>query len=308
MSYAEYIRGWTGVSCFDNYRLGQYCNKFSIKQLKFIFDIMNLACEQFYYENLPSDIDSRIIEQALFFRNNLCFYYDEAFLQPVLFEYGASDNLNLYVRPNKVRLTYLNGTQYKEVFYKDIVPIYDNSLDIPPFIIVLEYINQLVTTDLSFDINMINLRLPFIFSGDKTQNAELKKMYQEINNFEPVFFTSNKKLNESIKNFDTKTDIKPMDILDVEQKIKDNVLKIIGVYTSISKKERVITGEQESNNDYVNMMYQMKLKNRKKAIEEVNKRWNTNIVLKELYQDVKEQEVNNIAMEEKAKSEAINND
>lgn len=292
---------------YYNYFTGTYVKEnemnFSKNELKYIKNIATLSCEQFYYKNLPDDLTSQIIELSLFFRYNLCFVKDKNFDKVILAIYVPNGTFNIYMKPTKVKIIYLNGkTCYEEYDYEDIVPIRDNIMGIPPMLVVKEYIEQLTIADKTFNITMFNLRMPTIFKGDKQTEAELKKLYDKMLNFEPVVFSNNKQFKETVEAFDFKPSVNPIDIYDIIKELKNQALQSIGIYSDTGKKERLLVSEVSSQNDFVDMIYQSRLRNRKEAITLCNKKFGTNIEVYELYQDVQEQNALETHMQEVAKN------
>ncbi len=304
------------VNYFD-YFTGTYIkeeqNEISNEEIKYIKNIACLSCEQFYYKNLPEDLTSQIIELALFYRNNLCFVKDNNTDRVVLATYIPNGNFNIYLKPDEVKILYLNGlTLYDNYKYDDIVPIRDNIMGIPPILCIKDYIQQLTIADRTFDITMFNLRLPMIFKGSQEMKAQLMKLYDKMNKFEPVIFTNSKGFKDVTESFNFTPSVNPIDLYDVIKELKNQALQTVGVYSDTGKKERLLVSEISSQNDFVDMIYQSRLRNRKEAINLCNKKFGTEIIIEELYQDIQKQNALETHLQEKAKqvkeSERINNE
>lgn len=297
MSYLQYINRVCGTDLSE---------QLSQVELKYFKNIAELAMEQFYYKNTYTpDLTSQIIEQALFFRWNNCFYKlptDEI----VLCSYVPNSQFDRYFKPNKVDLLYFNGVQIaRGIPYEDIIPIRDNNLDIPPYIIIMKYVKQLAVVDKSLDVNLINLRIPFVFYGDKKQQATLNKIYSEIDDFKPLLLLDKDLMSNIKMDSLTQANIKsPMEIYSLINEIKRNALETLGIYSVTGKKERLISVEAESQNDYADVIYQSRRRNRLTAIEAVQNKWGQRMNMYETYIDDKIQETY-LRVEEEKKIEEV---
>lgn len=298
MSYNQSISEWCGLRKRDtltNFTLNE-------TELKYFKTVAELAMEQFYIENpYTNDLTSEIFEKALFYRYNNCFYKlptDEI----VLCTYVPNNQFTRYMKPSKVNLFYFNGVSIAtNVDYEDIVPIRDNAMDIPPYIVVMQYMRQLAIADKTFDINMINMRFPFFFKGDKKQQGALNKIYENISEFKPIVFTDKDGLGtQDIETIDTTKLTSPVDVYDVIKELKNQALQCVGVYSDTGKKERLLVSEVATQTDFVDMTYQARKRNRLEAIEEANRRWGGNMILKETYADIREENAEYTAQEVEA--------
>lgn len=287
MSYTTWINLWTGV--LPEAEKKQY-GIIGRKEYKFIKLAMDTCIEQFYYEGIEDTfgLNSQIIELALFFFPNLCFYkYNN---QIVLCRYIPSKALNIYNKPTMVKVEALNGMKISNdnyIPYEDIVPIRDNEMDMPIIMCIWDYIKQLVIADKTYDINMINLRMPFVMYGSKDNKTQAKAIYQEIENFTPVIFTSDKSMVDgTVGTFHNPNYVNPIDTYDSIKELITQMLRSIGIYSDTGKRERLLVSEVQTQNDLVDTIYQARLRNRKEAIDKCNAKFGTHIVLKELYKDV----------------------
>lgn len=253
-------------------------------------DYVDKATSMFYYENLPVDLTSRVIELSLLFRYNLCFWYSEALDKVVLCMYIYENELDIYLQPNKVKLMALNGSVLAmSVDFKDIVPIRDNVMGIPYIFPLLERVESVEIAQLTFDICMFMLRFPVAFECESKEMAsQVKEVFKQIKDFTPAVFTSKSKVLEKIHNMDIKPNANVNELYLTIQNMIRLLLNSIGINSDISKKERLVEKELESNDDFVNITYYERYQQRKLAVDECNKRWGTNIVLKELKKDIDE--------------------
>lgn len=271
--------------------------------LRYFKETCGVKLGMFSYENLPDGLTSQIIEQALLFNSMLCFADIGGLGGVTLCKYTPSGKLNYYLKPEKVDLYALNGEPLGiQVKYDDIVPFRDNRMDIPPFINIITYIDKLIEIERTLSMNIKLLRLPVFFTGTREQVAQLNKLVQKIDNFEP-FAITDKKLADTIKGTDIKMPYSPLDTFSLLEKYQEKCVSSIGIYSTDRKRERLVTAEIEANNDYVDLVYQDMLNERKSCLEESNKKFGTNMKLIESYVIIKEED-NNLEAD-KAKKIAV---
>ncbi len=265
--------------------LKEYNIKYDGEYLRYLKDIMNTKTELFSYAGIPeeSGITSEIIETALLFRNNLCFYKHPG-LGLVLCYYIYGSEFNYYWKPSYVTLVAFNGvTIATNVPYDDIVLLRDNRMDIIPFLTLNSWIDLVIEMERTLRINVILLRLPMLFKGDKNQVATLKQMIKKATNFEPFAIVDKKLGNDIIEPDKFELPCSLQELYDLIEKYRNLALSSIGIYASDTKRERLITAEINATNDMVDFVYQGMIEERQRAIKEVNEKWGYDIKITENY-------------------------
>lgn len=250
---------------------------------RWVKDIMGIATSMFQYKNLPYKLTSQILEEALLFRNYLCFYKSQTIDEVVLCTYRYGGQYDLYWKPVKVDLFTLSGQPLAtNVPYEDIVLIRDNTLDIIPFITMESWINKIIEMEKTLGILVKLIRFPTVLTGDKTEVAMLKQMLKKNIDCEG-FVIGSKVSGNRLQQNDIKLPCDVDDMFNLIDKYKNLALGSIGVYGVEEKRERVVTEEITARNDMVDFVYTQRVEERKKAINECNKRWGLNIELLENY-------------------------
>lgn len=282
---------------------------YSYGYLKWFKQIGSVALSMFKYKNLPKGLTSEIIEKALMFKNSLCLYKSKS-LGVILAYYRTCGIYDIYWKPTKVDIIALNGSFIaSRVPFEDIVLVRDNMIDAPLFLVINEWVSKILEKEKTLDINMILARLPTILCGDKTQTTELKALLQKIGNFEP-FAISSKNFKDKIDQFDIKLPCSFMDIYEIMDKYKDLANASIGIYSTDEKRERIISAEIQANNDEVDFIYNERLEERRRFVNECNAKFGTNIELIESYADNRKDEIEllreQVKAEEQEKAKAQN--
>lgn len=276
----------------DNYynynNLESYMNKMQLMYnpdiLRWIKDIINTKVSMFQYEGLPegSGLTSEIMERSLMFNNYLCGYMDST-LGFIICRWRPDSDYDLYWKPYTVTLLTISGRLIKaQVPYEDIVLFRDNEMDIVPFLTLNAWINKILEKEKTLDNIFTWLSLPMVFSGDKDQVTALKQLTKKALCREP-FAIAGKAYKDHLDQFDIKLPVELSDVYDIMKKYRGLTFGSMGIYEVDEKRERIVTAEIQSQNDYVDFVYTGMYNERKRFVNEVNARWGLNIVLKESY-------------------------
>lgn len=299
---------------FNFYNLQSYCNKLGLvydgEWFRWLKDIVGTKISMFSYDNLPDSLTSNIVEQALLFRHNLCFAYIGSLDKVCLCRYINGSAFDIYWKPVYVNLLSLSGkTIATRVPYNDIVLVRDNPLDIIPFLTLNSWINKIIEMEKTLGINVQLMRLPTLFACDKKLEGSLKALFKKINDFQP-FVIGDSKLMSGITPIKFDLPCSLDDLYNLIDKYKSLALASIGIYSSDTKRERLITAEITASNDFSDMIYQSMLDERERWVKEVNEKFGLNIQLVELYRKLKEDdteiEVENVRQVEEATAKAQN--
>ena len=164
---------------------------------------------------------------------------------------------------------------------KECVIINNNQLRNPILPMVMRYASLLAHADISLKCALINTRETNTYaSSDENTTENINKYYERLYNGESVSILD-ESLIESVKNISNRestTAIK--DCLSARTDLLSNFFKEIGVKSANDKKERMIESEVDSNNQLLLFNISDMLAERKKACEEINKLFGTNITVK----------------------------
>lgn len=298
--------GKDNVQYYNYNNLNEYVNKMGLcydgEYFRWLKDIINTKVSLIKYKNLPKGLTSRVIETALLFNNFLCWAnVPSVSKEPILCRYIYAGKYDLYWRPEKVTLLTLSGKTIKtDVPYEEIIPCRDNVMDIIPFLTLNSWIDKIIEMERTLKINIQLLRLPTLFTGSKEQVATLKQIIMKVTNFEP-FAVGDKSLINSIQPVKFDLPVKPSDLYELIEQYKNMALASVGIYSSDSKRERLITAEIQASNDFADIVYQGMLEERREWVKLVNEKYNLNIEIVETYytlhkDNVKEQAEETLAI------------
>lgn len=227
---------------------------------------------------------SRFLEQVLYENGRACFIKDDK-LGYMALRVNPSDKLNVYNLPIKVNAWSFG---YNKMFdFDDVVYIMNNELQKPTLETLNLFAYRLYDTERTIDVNMMAQKTPVLIEGDTKTILTLKNVYMQYSGNTPVVF-GNKQFDISNKLNVLKTDAPYIiDKLDVHKhQIFNDALTILGINNAnTDKKERLITNEVESNEQLVTYYLNCWYKTRKRACDEINKKFNLNISI-DLNKDV----------------------
>lgn len=278
--------------------------------LHYIKDIASTKVSEFKYENIDKipNLTSEILEMALLFNFQLCFYNSKA-LGWILCRYIYANELNEYLRPRTVNLIALNGYSVaQDVPYEDIILVKDNSMDIVPFIPMMEYVRKMEKIDTSVFRTLEVASLPLAIVGNKKVANQMKIMAKKLGSGDALI-ACDEQLLDTIKAFDIDVKINPKDIYELKTKYKNECLSSIGIYSVEEKKERKIVAEVTSQNDFTDYIYQDMKTQRQFFVDALNKADpSLNIKLIETYELNVRDDIDEQALREKEIYEATGGD
>lgn len=261
-----------------------------------------LALNMFTWENLPETMNSRYIENALY-ENGLCLVNndDNMSLISVPCNFGANMNIN-----GESTEVITSGYNYvKTINYinnKDCVLIRNNDLAKATRDYIANYAERMLEVEMCIRANINQQKFPwFINATEKTKKA-LEIIFEKVENFEPYILA-----NREIGLGDNALEVLTMPTPYVADKLNEykyelerEILTFLSLNNNFEKKERLLTDEINSNNDFISTNAMLMYKNRLQACEEINKKFGLNVkvlpnkkMITKYYQDDEEKEENN---------------
>lgn len=264
----------------------QKCGSAPLHWLRWCYNIIATKLGLVKYEGLEpfNGLTSEVIEKAMMFKSSLC-VYNSPTLGLGLYYYIPNSTYDMYMKPISVNIQTLNGIKTDtNVPYADIVPLRDNLLDIPPFIVLENYMDIIIHLEKKMnDVITINT-MPVAFEGEPSQINTFKQLFKKAQVGEPfVILDKKQNLSPQAKSFDISSPLKPMDLYDLMIKYVKMCYNDMGIDSVDEKAERMVVNELDAQNDYTAKKHQEQEMLRVDAWEEVNRRWGTNV--KVIYHD-----------------------
>lgn len=239
---------------------------------------LTLAENVFEFKNLPKFIDTAYMNKQLLRNGGIAFFKDENISdEPLCLPYTNVGTLDVYGRPTKIQVISRNG--YTRILNKDeFVIMYDNNGRYPIWLDILQYAERMAQATRTVDINIAQQKTPRFWKTKTEKEKSVKDMINNVDGFENVVITYN-----DIDLDDTTLVLEPApyvaDKVDLaKDKIYNEFLRLIGIANlSYQKKERNISDEIQAMQGGTVASRYSRFEPRKKAIEEINEKWGTNI-------------------------------
>ena len=251
---------------------------------------------------------SEILETIILFNNFLCMYKHPQ-LGLILCRFRVSGELNEYLKPNYVDLLTIHGdTIATHVPYEDIILVRDNSLDIIPFLPMVEYIRKMEYCDTAVFKALNVACLPLVIAGNKKLATQYNAIAKKLGSPE-AFIAGDDTLIDNVKAFDIDIKVNPLDIYELKTKYKNECVSSLGIYTIEQKKERKIVNEVNSQNEYTDSIYMDAKSVRQQMVDMLNKLDNSlQIELIETKRTIAEQHIKDAVEMSAYSMEGNNND
>lgn len=236
-----------------------------------------LAENVFEYKNLPEYIDLSYLNDTLLKQGSIAFFKDEI-MGVIALPYTPIGKLDIYGRPMKIMARAYNGTFFRTLNRDEFVIMYDNTLRSSIYLDILQISERISMNKRTIDVNIVQQRTPRIWKTNKDKERTIKDLSNNIDGFE-----------ENVLTYDT-LDIDEMQCVlapapFVADKINANLEKewaefyqLVGIsHLQEQKKERLIIDEMNASQGGTIASRFSRFETRKRAIEEINKKFGTNI-------------------------------
>ena len=242
-------------------------------------EFINLAINRFTWENLPIGLTTEQMEFLLINHGQLMCFNDKYYGTLILPCMGTSD-INVYGLPTEYRVIGENGKYNKTINIEDGVLIRNNPLgtcDIPTLEVFAKRIDDVEMTQ---DVNLFQQCIPKLILTDEDSKLTAKNIINKIRKFKFVIFGKRTLVN-NIKTSDVLDTSSPYVLDKLQQQktdLKNELLTYLGINNNNNiKKERMIVDEVNANNEYTAINLDLMYDLRKKACDEINKKFGLNI-------------------------------
>lgn len=238
--------------------------------------LMTLAENVFEFKNLPEFIDTAYLNKNLLRKGSIAFFKDEV-MGLIALPYINTAKLDVYGRPNKIQVISQNG-YVKNLSRDEFVIMYDNNGRYPLWLDILQYAERMALATRTIDINMSQQKTPRFWKTKTNKKKSVEDMVNNIDGFENVVLTY-----DDVDLNDTTLILEPApyvaDKLNLDKdRIYNEFLRLIGIANlSYQKAERNISDEIQAMQGGTIASRYSRFEPRQKAIEEINKKFGTNI-------------------------------
>lgn len=232
--------------------------------------LLQKALAMFEWVNLPPEIDERYLELSLLTRGWVCFFRDEELGIYMALECTLGGKFNVYNTPTQYHIFTASGYNTERTAENSVV-IFNNYIRKPILNLLNLYAQRLTNIERTIDVNLNQLKKPYIYLVPENQVTTVKAMFNNIKKNEELIVGNDK---ITIDEFNVVSRISPNNTLDLytlKKKTYNEALTDLGINNLFSdKKERLVSEEATSNEQDVMIDRQAMLDARKQACKQIN--------------------------------------
>ena len=252
--------------------------------------LKKVALSIYEWQNLPDSMDSRYLEETLFFFGKATLLKDKnyGFINT---KCAGSGYINIYGLPtklncfsygfNSIRKLYtglnptLSDKQQEQMQYNECILVGNNWDFLPTSTTIELFAYRLAEAEMTAFTNIKAQKTPVMILCDEKQRLTMENLYNQYNGNQPFIF-GNKNLMEgtSIQSIKTEAPFIADKIMDYKKEIWTEALTYLGINNiMVEKKERMITDEANQNNELINLNLESYLAPRQKACKDFNEKF-----------------------------------
>lgn len=248
-----------------------------------------LCLNRFTWNNLPEGLESRHIENALFY-NGQAMFFERKEGGYLCLPSSPSNNLNIYGDP--LSFNCVGVTENFEVKVSDGVRILNNDNQTPNAPNIYYYAKLLNKIETTMHKNLHQQNYPYIIATNKNNELTMANLYKKIDNGDEVIVVDEKFSNGGDVGINVLQTNAPY-LLDKLQQHKNDVINelltklgINNTNANNSKKERLLVDEVNVNNGHILMYLDIEYKNRLTACEKINEKFGLNITVEKTIENL----------------------
>ena len=239
--------------------------------------MLMLAENVFTFKNMNPFIDLAYVNSELLRKGSIAFFYDEV-MGLIALPYMNIGVLDIYGRPTKIKPISRNGAYNRILNSDEFVIMYDNNSKIPIYPNIIQHVERISQIKRTLDINVSQMKTSRFWQTSEENKKTVQKIKDTVEAGQEVVFTYD---NLDIDGITCNLNPAP-DLMESLNQAKVNewseFLELIGISNvSVQKKERMIRDEIITSMGGTIASRFSRFESRKKAIEEINKKWNQDI-------------------------------
>ena len=242
-----------------------------------------LCLSMFEWVNLPKGMDSRFLEEVLYYNGLATLLYDETF-GFINTASTPSGNLNIYGLPTKINCfsygfssirNLYTGLANEEAKKNDCILVLNCQDRESTFSSMEIFAYRMYKAERSSDININSTKSPIVIMASDKTKLSMINAYAQYDGNQPVIVGKKGQFDiNDITSIDTKADFIADKLQDYKKGIWNELLTFLGINNLNEKKERMVSDETNQNNEVINLNLQSFLIPRKEACKQFNELFN----------------------------------
>lgn len=239
--------------------------------------LKQIAISMFDWKNLPSSIDERYLEIALFYDGASIYFNDEVMGNTCL-NMIYNGEFGIYGEPVSRRAFSRYNNYQKELTKDDSIIIWNNMDRAPTYPIIELFSRRLYNIDRSIDVNVNAQKTPVLVRCNEKQRLTLKNAYKEMDGNSPVIYADKDFDPESISVLATGAPYVSDKLYELKTNIWNEALTYLGIPSAnVMKRERMIKDEVLRGLGGTLANRYSRLSARQTAVNKINEMFGTNI-------------------------------
>lgn len=263
------MRGGKNNLMNTNFLQSAYVN--DATYIDYLDRLILMATSIFEWVNLPPSCDARFMEQVLCYFGKAIFFKDDQ-LGYLNLQVVPSGKLNVYNLPVSYRAYSTGYTSSKRLDATNSVLIMNNYKMRPTLWTLQLYAKRLYEVERTIDVNVKAQKTPILINCEENQRLTLKNLYMQYDGNQPFIFSDKKAFDpESLTVLKTDAPYIGDKLQIYKHEIWNECLTFLGIdNANTDKKERLITDEVESNQEFINTNLEIMFLTRKEAVKKIN--------------------------------------
>lgn len=240
--------------------------------------LLELSINMYEWKNLPDTVDERFLELTLF-SDGMAVYFRDEILGDLCLQTMNGGNLDVYRIPMERTAYAANGYQVRLDPANSVI-IFNNYTHTNSMLDIEMYARRLYNIERAIDVNVNAQKTPVMVIGSEAQRLTLKNLMMQYDGNEPfIYGDDNLNVNAlNVLRLDAPYVADKLNIL--KRQIWNEALTYLGIENSnTEKKERLVTDEITSNLGGVEAQRFCRLNARRKAADQINAMFGTNITV-----------------------------
>lgn len=240
-----------------------------------------VVLSMFEWVNLPETMNAQYLERCLYYEGMATFLKSKSygFINTKCADsgkvniYGLPTQLNCYSYDFQEMRNLYTGLVNENSEYNNCILVQNNWDRIPTAQTMELFALRLYEAERTCDVNIKAQKTPVLLLVDEKQRLMLENMYNQYDGNQPFIFGDKNQLtgDSPIQSINTGAPFVADKIMTYKKQIWNEALTFLGINNIMEeKKERLVTGEVDSNNELINLNLQARLAPRKQACKEFN--------------------------------------
>ena len=278
-----------------------------------------IALSMFEWVNLPKTMNSRYLEECLFYNGQASLLFDKKY-GFINTKCAGNGYVNIYGLPSKLhcfsysfqtdRDLYVGLNDFNESKEdEECILVLNNWERVPTAGSMELFAYRLYLAQRTCDVNISSQRYPIMVVGDEKQRLMLENLYSQYDGNQPfIFGNKNQLTGEEMKVLNTSAPYVVDKITEYKKEIFNEALTYLGINNvSVKKKERLTENESNENTELVNLNLQSMLAPRLEACRQFNEKFGLTGTDKEISVRVRSDLENIIKKEQSIVSDYLDN-